>query len=75
MNQVALGSPKRKGQPFSLEPSTENSLLSPWLLVDVGKDVNFMESQPELAQQRNDPGRQRFFFSFLNAFIPSGYVC
>ena len=50
-------------------PNTEDSLLSPRLLVDVGKDVNFVESQPELAQQRNDPGRWRFFF--FNVFIHS----
>lgn len=30
-------------------PTTENSLLSPRLLVDVGKHVNFLESQSELA--------------------------
>ena len=46
-------------------PSTENSLLSPRLLVDVGKDVNLMEAQSELAQQRNDPGRRRCLKSYL----------
>lgn len=37
---------------------TRNSLLSLRLLVDVRKDVNFMKSQSELAQKRNDPGRE-----------------
>lgn len=37
---------------------TWNSLLSLRLLIDVRKDVNFMKSQSELAQKRNDPGRE-----------------
>lgn len=37
---------------------TRNSLLSLRLLIDVRKDVNFMKSQSELAQKRNDPGRE-----------------
>lgn len=41
------------------EVTAENLLLRPRLLVDVGKDVNVVESQSELAQQRNDPGRWR----------------
>lgn len=41
-------------------PHTENSLLSPRLLVDVGKDMNFMESQSELAQQGKNPGNGDF---------------
>lgn len=37
---------------------TWNSLLSLRLLIDVRKDVNFMKSQSELAQKRNDPGSE-----------------
>lgn len=44
--------------PFCLELPTWNSLLSLRLLIDVRKDVNFMKSQSELAQKRNDPGRE-----------------
>lgn len=42
--------------PFCLEAPKQNLLLSPRVLVDVREDVDFMESQSELAQQRNDPG-------------------
>lgn len=47
-----------QGQPFCPKLPTQHSLLRLGLLVDVGKDVDFMESQSELTQQRNNPGRQ-----------------
>jgi hypothetical protein len=47
------------GWTFCLDPpDTENSPFSLRLLIDVGKNVNFMESQSELAQQRNNSGGQ-----------------
>lgn len=69
--QLALlpGAPSTGYSLLSSPPSTGYSLLSPRLLVDVGKDMNFMESQSELAQQRNNPGRQRFFRKCIHSFI------
>lgn len=51
-----------------LERPTQNSLLHLGLLVDVRKDVNFVESQSELAQQRNDPGRQMQIFFKVSTY-------